>query len=107
MIPFLVAATLGLCLVIAFVVYRRTILRWGLYALAVSVGLFLWLTVGHFVPLVGYLGYTFPFVGGAWIWHRRHVVGKKWAFSRAMRAEAEETDRRAIPKILAVEKVDD
>lgn len=107
MIPFLVAATLGLVLMVACVRYTPTILRWGLYALAVSAGLFLWLTVGHFVPLVGYLGYTFPFVGGVWIWHRRHVVGKKRAFSRAMRAEAEETDRRAIPKILSVEKVDD
>lgn len=121
MIPFLVAATLGLCLVIAFVRWRRTILRWGLRALAATAGFFLWLSVGHFVPPVGYAGYTFPFVVVAWIFRGRilarfprlaekiHRVpgAQRRKFDRAFRDEVDDQGKPRVPTVTRYERIDD
>lgn len=117
MILFILAAG-GLGLVVAFVHYGRTILRWGLRATAVTAGFFLWLSVGHFVPLVGYLGYTFPFVVAAWFL-RGHILAhfprlakilhwvptrKRREFERAFRDELDEEGKPQVPRVTRYEQ---
>jgi hypothetical protein len=63
------------------------------------------------------LGYIWPLVVVAWILRHRHglwdllrglkVLPQRHRFEKAMRAEADELDRKTTPKILSVEMLDD
>lgn len=116
-----VLAVGGLGLVVAFVRYGRTILRWALRATAVTAGLFLYLAMGHMYPVIGYAGYVFPLAAGAWIFRHRLALHLPWAgrhlierfprrkqkvLERAFKDEIDQEGKRVVPKVTSWERFD-
>src|SRR4030081_3880734 len=100
----LVVALGGLGLIVVCV---RHGFRWLLYAVGAWLLLFAWILLGVKYPLIGYPMYPPPFALGAWWWTPRQFRRNRRVFEAAMRAEAEEEDRKAIPKITNIEVTDD
>lgn len=118
MILLIVAATLGLGLVVAW--RSATARRWLRYAVGAWLLLWAWLILGHYLPPIGYLGYTFPFVVAAFLFRHRlarrfpvlarlmerfpHRAKKR--FEHAFKDEIGDDGKPSVPKVTKWERFD-
>jgi hypothetical protein len=106
-IPFLVTAALGAGFIWACVRYTRFMRRLVLYACAATAGLFLWLALGRANLYVAWAPFILAPVGAFLLWRGQIMSGARRRFEKAMRAEADEANRKSVPKILSVETIED